>query len=131
MSAPDKLIREILERNRRPTGELDPLEATSELASVYDFLWIDKNKCAAADIESYKKRHVFKDFDEPAQMNFFSIVVLSEGKERVWAFRGEMQKEHMLMRIKFISKKDREQHEAAEAEIKYWHSNMSAEPLEG
>src|SRR5262245_56987674 len=124
MPAPDKIIHEILARSRRPTGELDPLEATSELASIYDFLWIDKNKCAAADIEDYKRRHAFKAFDEPAQMNFYSIVVLSEGKERVWAFRGEMQKEHMLMRIKLISKKDREHHEATESEIKYWHANM-------
>lgn len=124
MPAPDKLIHEILERTKSPTGELNPLEATSELASIYAASWIDKNKCASADIDSYKRRHSFKAFGDIEQMDLYAIVVLNEGKERIWAFRGDMTRHHMLMRIELVSKKDREHHEAAKAEIKYWHQHL-------
>jgi len=124
MPAPDTLIREILERTKSPTGELNPLEATSELASVYEASWIDKNRCASADIESYKRRHCFKAFDGSEQMDLYAIVVLNEGKERMWAFRRDMSRHHKLMRIELISKKDREHHEAAKTEIKYWHQHL-------
>jgi hypothetical protein len=127
MSAPDKLIHEILKRTKTPTGELSPLDATAELAAIYEMPWVDKNKCAAADIESYKRRFAFKPNSESAQLDFYSIVVLGEGKERVWVFRGEMRRHHMLMRIQLISKKDKEHHEAAEAEIKYWHDTLKAQ----
>jgi hypothetical protein len=55
-------------------------------------------------------------------------VVLSEGKERMWVFRGEMQKHHILMRIELISRKNRKHNQATKTEVKYWHEAQAASP---
>ena len=77
-----------------------------------------------ADIENFKRRHAFKPGDDPAE-DYHAIVVLSEGKKRVWVFRGEMRKHHIIMRIALISRKNREHNQATEKEIKYWHETVA------
>jgi hypothetical protein len=126
MPAPDDLILKILISNTK-NGDTDPFAATAELADHYRFHteWIDRLKCAAGDIENYKKRNCFKDFSPTLnQADFYSIVVLGEGKERLWSFRGFMTKEKIIKRIRLVGKKDQEHHEAAEAEIAYWKSQI-------
>jgi hypothetical protein len=120
MPAPDRVIREILECTKSPSGELDPWEATAQLTACYPNSWVDKGQCAAHDIENYKRRHAFKP-DSEGPEDYYAIVVLSEGKERIWVFRGEMQRHHVLMRIKLISRKNREHNQATKTEVKYWH----------
>jgi hypothetical protein len=120
MPAPDRVIRQILEHTKSLGYELHPSEATDQLAASYTDSWVDKSRCAAADIENYKRRHAFKP-DSEGPEDYYAIVVLSEGKERIWVFRGEMQKHHILMRIELISRKNREHNQATKAEVKYWH----------
>lgn len=125
MSAPDKTILEILIRNTLD-GDTDPFAATAELSNEYRFHpeWVDRHKCAATDIENYKKRYSFKPGGEEEHTEFYSIVVLGEGKERRWSFRGHMDRRKILQRIHLVQKKDREHHEAAKQEIAYWRGQM-------
>jgi hypothetical protein len=123
MPAPDGIILEILINNTR-NGDTDPLAATAELSDAYRYHpeWVDRHRCAAIDIEHYKKRNAFK---PEAGQGEFSIVVLSEGKERRWSFFKNMTKRKIAMRIAMILKKDEEHHAATEAEIAYWNSQIS------
>jgi pterin-4a-carbinolamine dehydratase len=125
MSAPDQIILKILIHNTR-NGNTDPLAATAELAHEYGHHpeWIDRLKCAAKDIEDYKKRNSFKT-GTATQEDFYSIVPLGEGKERIWSFRGYMDRAKILTRIALITKKDQEHHEATQEEITYWNGNLN------
>jgi hypothetical protein len=57
-----------------------------------------------------------------------AIVVLGEGKERAWMPHEEMQRHHVLRRIKLISRKAREHNQATKAEVKYWHEAQATSP---
>jgi hypothetical protein len=120
MSAPDQVIREILEQTR-----LNPSKATAQLTACYPNSWIDVSRCAAADIENYKRRHAFKPGDDP---DGDAIVVLNESKDRLWVPREKMQRCHILMRIELISRKTWEHNRATKTEVKYWHESVRAVP---
>jgi hypothetical protein len=119
MPAPDREIELVLQRNRNSDGTLDPSAATADLAQLYrkSPQWYDSLKAASKDIEDYKKRHAFKPND-PSPSG--SIVVLNEGKERVWAFYQDMKPRYARMRIALVQKKMDEHNQAGDQEIDFW-----------
>jgi hypothetical protein len=119
MPAPEHIIETVLQRNLNADGTIDPCAATADLAQLYrkSTQWYDSLKAASNDIEHYKKRHAFKPND-PSPTG--SIVVLNEGKERVWAFYQDMKPRYARMRIALVQKKMDEHILAADLEIDFW-----------